>query len=316
MKIEGFKKKSSFLIKFTDSIRSVIWLLVKTFLLLLSVTLGILFPQGQILSFLIQYSLMILLVFAFLNLKIDRSLIKKQHFYILAANLTIPFCFYFALKNFNSNLALASFITGLSPTAVSAPAVIHQLKGKVEFTAFSVLLTNFTTALAMPFFLPLVITSHVEISTLSVLLPVIIVLFTPLVFVRIVKKYFPAFFNWLNGKRDIPYYILLINIYLATAKATHFIGYEYEGPKQTVYLIALFSLIICVVCFYIGSKLGGKEYRQETMQSLGQKNNSLSVWVALTFINPLTALGPVFYILYHNIFISFQLYRINKGLKP
>lgn len=258
---------------------------------------------------------MLLLVFAFLHLSIDKSLIKKEHFYILAANFIIPAVFYFALKGYNSNLALAALITGLSPTAVSAPAVIHQLKGKVEFTAFSVLLTNFSNALAMPFLLPLVIDSHVEMSIISVLLPVIVVFSVPLIFVQIVKHYFKSIFNWLDSNRDIPYYILLANIYLATSKAAYFISEEYAGPKEIVYYIALLSLVICAVSFFTGSRIGGKEYRQETMQSLGQKNNSLSVWIALTFINPLTALGPVFYILYHNMFISFQLYRRDKALK-
>jgi bile acid:Na+ symporter, BASS family len=288
---------------------------LKTFLLLLCVTLGIIFPQAHILSFLIQYSLMLLLIFAFLHLSIDKSLIKKEHFYILAANFIIPACFYFILKGYNSNLALAALITGLSPTAVSAPAVIHQLKGKVEFTAFSVLLTNFSNALAMPFILPLVIDSHVEMPIISVLLPVIIVFSVPLIFVQVVKRYFKSIFSWLDRNRDIPYYILLANIFLATSKATHFIREEYTGSKDIVYLIALLSLVICAVSFFTGSRIGGKEYRQETMQSLGQKNNALSVWLALTFINPLTALGPVFYILYHNIFISFQLYRRGKALK-
>jgi len=256
---------------------------------------------------------MILLVFAFLNLSISKEIIKKEHFYILCANFIIPFCFYFALKSFNTDLALAAFISGFSPTAVSAAAVIHQLKGKVEFTAFSVLLTNFAVAFATPFILPLLITAHVQISVFSVLLPVVFVFAVPLLFVKIIKKYFRNIYDWFSRSLEIPYYILLLNIYLATSKATHFIGQEYSGPKQIVYLIALSSLVICAVSFYIGSLIGGNNYRQETMQSLGQKNNSLSVWVALTFINPLTALGPVFYILFHNIFISFQLYRHNKG---
>lgn len=288
---------------------------MKTFLLLLSVTLGIIFPQGHILSFLIQYTLMILLVFAFLNLSIDKSLVRREHFYILAANFAIPTLFYFLLKNFDSNLALAAFITGLSPTAVSAPAVIHQLRGKVDFTAFSVLLTNFSNALAMPFLLPIVISAHVEISVGAVLYPVIAVLSVPIIIVQFLKRFFKSGFRWLERNRDIPYYILLFNIYLATSKATHFIGVEYTGPKAIVYLIALTALVICAFSFFVGSRLGGKDLKQETMQSLGQKNNALSVWIALTFINPLTALGPVFYILYHNIFISYQLYRRDKALK-
>jgi BASS family bile acid:Na+ symporter len=255
---------------------------------------------------------MLLLLFAFLNHKISRSIIKKTHFYILAANLIIPFIFYFALRGVDSNLALAAFLTGISPTAVSAPAVIHQLKGKVEFATFSVLLTNLVTSLLIPFLLPFVIGSHVEMSTTSVLLPVLVVLAVPLVIVQLLKRFYNRAIVWLDGKRELTYYILLFAVFLATSKASHFIVEEYSGPKQIIFFIALISMIICAFCFYTGYRLGGKEYRQEAMQSLGQKNNSLTVWIGLTFINPLTALGPVFYILCHNIIISYQLYRNGK----
>lgn len=285
---------------------------MKTLLLLLAIILGILIPQAHFLSFLIQYNLMLLLLFAFLDLKISRSIIKRTHFYILAANLIIPFVFYYALKGIDANLALAAFLTGISPTAVSAPAVVHQLKGKVEFATFSVLLTNLTTALLIPFLLPLVIGSHVEMSTTSVLVPVVIVLTVPLLIVQILKKFFNPAIVWLNNKREITYYILLFAVFLATSKASHFIVLEYSGPRQIIFFIALMSALICAVCFYTGRRFGGKHLGQEAMQSLGQKNNSLTVWIGLTFINPLTALGPVFYIICHNIVISYQLYMRNK----
>ena len=36
------------------------------------------------------------------------------------------------------------------------------------------------------------------------------------------------------------------------------------------------------------------------------------IWVALTFINPLVAMGPTFYILYHNLYNSWQIYRFER----
>lgn len=288
---------------------------MKTFLLLICIALGIMIPQAHVLSFLIQYNLMALLLFAFLSLTLDRKIIRKNHFYILAANIAIPFLFYFLFKKFDSNLALAAFITGISPTAVSAPAVIYQLKGKVEFTTFAVLLNNLAISIIIPFLLPLVIDAKVEINTGSVLLPVIMVIGVPFLLVQLIRKFTPRLEKKLIQWQEAAYYILLFTLFLATAKATRFISADYEGPKLIVYLIALSSLIICLFSFFVGSRLGGKELKQEAMQSLGQKNNSLTVWIALTFINPLTALGPVFYILYHNIIISIQLYLHGKGLK-
>jgi hypothetical protein len=47
-------------------------------------------------------------------------------------------------------------------------------------------------------------------------------------------------------------------------------------------------------------------------QALGQKNNSFVIWIALTFSNPLVAMRPAFYILYHNIYNSWQIYRFES----
>jgi BASS family bile acid:Na+ symporter len=39
------------------------------------------------------------------------------------------------------------------------------------------------------------------------------------------------------------------------------------------------------------------------------------VWIALAFINPVVALGPTFYIIYHNIYNSWQIIHLEKREK-
>jgi BASS family bile acid:Na+ symporter len=72
------------------------------------------------------------------------------------------------------------------------------------------------------------------------------------------------------------------------------------------------SLVICIANFGIGALLGGRRHWQEASQSLGQKNLSFVIWIALTFINPLVAMGPVFYILYHHLYNSWSLYQFER----
>jgi BASS family bile acid:Na+ symporter len=59
--------------------------------------------------------------------------------------------------------------------------------------------------------------------------------------------------------------------------------------------------------FFIGQRLGGSRYPQEAAQSLGQKNTMLTLWMALTFCGPVVALGPAFYVLWHNLWNAWQL---------
>ena len=82
---------------------------------------------------------------------------------------------------------------------------------------------------------------------------------------------------------------------------------------STLAIIALVSLVICIVNFGVGALLGGRQHWQEASQALGQKNLSFVVWIALTFINPLVAMGPTFYILYHHLYNSWLIYHFEKG---
>ncbi|MCB9248354.1 MAG: hypothetical protein H6613_07315 [Ignavibacteriales bacterium] len=58
-----------------------------------------------------------------------------------------------------------------------------------------------------------------------------------------------------------------------------------------------------------------QKFKNGRAQSLGQKNNGFTLWIALTFISPLAVLGPVFYILSQNIYISWQLHRNQKAVQ-
>ena len=96
------------------------------------------------------------------------------------------------------------------------------------------------------------------------------------------------------------------------SNAANFLRNNVRSSLAYVFAIALISLVICVFNFSLGAVLGGERFRQEASQSLGQKNNSFVIWIALTFINPLVAMGPTFYILYHNLYNSWQIYRFEK----
>jgi bile acid:Na+ symporter, BASS family len=71
-------------------------------------------------------------------------------------------------------------------------------------------------------------------------------------------------------------------------------------------------MVICIINFSVGALLGGHYYWQEASQSLGQKNLSFVIWIALTFINPLVAMGPMFYILYHHLYNSWSIYQFER----
>ena len=289
--------------------------LMKTLLLLLAIIIGVLLPYGHEYTFLIRYFLMLMLFFSFLDVRLEKNIIRQSHFVIIAIIIISSISVYFLLKPFSVVLAQAAFITAIAPTAIAAPVIISLKKKNVEYVTFSLLLSNIVIALLIPFLLPALMGSDLEISVTKVLFPIIRTLSIPFVTAQAIKYIFPKIWEALIGWKDSSFYILILNIYIATSDASHYISSELTNEIGIVLYIALISGALCILFFLIGWIIGGKEFGAEASQSLGQKNNAFTIWVSLSFINPLAAIGPVFYVFVQNIYISWELYKHHSSSK-
>lgn len=288
---------------------------MKTILLLATILIGVLFPFTHQYSFLIKYLLMIMLFFSFLKMEVKKSDIQKNHLYILLINLLVPLTFYLVFSTIgNLQLAQISFITAIAPTAIASPVIVNLLNGKIEFTVISILLTNFVVAFFLPFAIPVILNSDSSISSMDVLRPVTEIFLIPFFLSIFIKKYFSNISQTLIKLNKYVFYILVLNINLGTAKASNHIKSEMSFSDPIIYQIAIVSLVLCILHFTIGKFIAPKNLKLEGSQSLGQKNNGFTLWVALTFISPLAVIGPVFYILFQNFYISWQLH-INQKKK-
>jgi bile acid:Na+ symporter, BASS family len=286
---------------------------VKNFILLISIVVGTLLPYGHDYVFLIRYFLMIMLYFSFLDVSVNLNIIQKKHFIILAAIIFSSTLLFLLIKPLDIHLAEAAFITAFAPTAIAAPVIISLKKKKVEFVMFSLLLNNIVISLLLPFFLPFIVHTTKLMSVNDVLFPVLITISIPLILAQATKYFTPSFWTKLVGWKDSTFYILILNIYLATSDASTYIRTELSHNLSIVFKIGIVSLLLCIFFFSVGWLIGGKEHAAESSQSLGQKNNAFTLWISLTFMSPLSALGPVFYVLFQNIYISWQLYKHNSS---
>jgi BASS family bile acid:Na+ symporter len=280
--------------------------------LLLMILLGILFPQFHALSSYIQYLLMIMLFFAFLDIDIQPGSFQKGVIWVVLANIAVAFSAYWALRPFSLNLALSAFITGIAPTAIAAPVIISFIQGRVEYVVGAVLLSNVVMALVLPLSLPSLVGEIVQISVWQVLEPVLVTMFVPLILARLFRLLPQKTQTVIKRGKTFSFPLWLLALFIMSSKAADFLRNDVTASVWSVLAIALISLVICLTNFVLGALLGGERFRQEASQSLGQKNNSFVIWIALTFINPLVAMGPTFYILYHNLYNSWQIYRFER----
>lgn len=283
--------------------------------ILFAIILGIVFPQLSSLSWMIQFLLMVMLFYAFLDLNLRETNFPIQLLFVLVANVSIAMLSYFLLNTIDHTLALAAFITAIAPTAISSTVIIGFLKGNIPFVSSAVVITNIGIAIFVPIVLPFLAKTNEPVSTLQILQPVILTLFIPFILARFSLILPRNGSKLIKNSKSASFYIWLATLIIVVAKAIDFIENQATIKMDQILSIALISLAICVLNFLVGHFIGGEKYSREASQALGQKNNSFVVWIALAFINPVVALGPTFYIIYHNIYNSWQIIHFEKREK-
>ncbi len=206
----------------------------------------------------------------------------------------------------------------ISPGATAAAVVTQKLGGSLEETTTHTFLSNFVTVLLVPLCFPL-LEKGIHISFLpaffAILYKVAIVLVLPMLLAFIVK-HTPAlhrFHMWVISVKDLSYYLWACSLLIVTGTTVKNIVHAETGIALLM-AIALLGLVLCVVQFAVGKYIGHYFHRViEAGQAMGQKNTAFAIWMAYTFLNPLSSVGPGCYILWQNIINSFEIWQKRKA---
>lgn len=275
---------------------------------------GVLVPQAHTLAWAIRYLVMAMLFLVFLQTRITRDSLRRSHAILLVANLTIGFAaWWIGGKIGGSDVAMAAFYTGITPTAAAAPVIISFLKGRVDFVVASFVLTNLVIAALFPVLLPLVMGTSSPALAGHVLANISVVVFVPLGCAILTRRLHPAAREWPGRLRTFSFGMWCVALFLVTANASAFLRTQISAPALIVTEIAVTSFVLCALNFGLGAVIGGREFRREASQSLGQKNTTFTIFLALTYGSPLIALGPTCYVLWHNLWNSWQLNRMSSA---
>ncbi|MCB0640328.1 MAG: hypothetical protein KDC44_01755, partial [Phaeodactylibacter sp.] len=287
---------------------------MQALLIFFAILLGILLPFGHNWTFLLRYNLMVMLFFAFLSTRFHWRVVEQKHFVLLVFHILIPVAFFLALRPFNPDLAMAVFLIGIAPTAAAAPVIAELLHSRrLEFVTTAVLLSSLVIAFALPLILPLLNIKGVKIEVLTMLKPICIVVFVPLLVSAAFKGLLPKSVLFFLRYKQLGFLLFLLNVYIASANATHYM--RYENATGLPLILSIFGMVALIgsILFILGEKLGGKTCPVAASMALGRKNTMFSLWLALTYFNPIVALGPMAYILFQNAFNGWQMYKVGKA---
>jgi BASS family bile acid:Na+ symporter len=224
---------------------------------------------------------------------------------------------YLCLSPVNPLIAQSVMVCVLAPTATSAIVITGILGGNISSLASYSLLCNVCVAFFAPVFFAFIGSDapvSVGRSFWVILWQVFPLLLLPFACSLMLQTFFPAAYAAVRKRQSVSFYLWVAALTVVSARTVEFVLEQGTTGYRTEIAIAAIAMLACILQFYTGRKLGRK-YNDTIAggQGLGQKNTVLAIWMAQTFLNPVSSIGPGAYVLWQNLFNSWQVWR--KGRK-
>lgn len=292
----------------------------KNWTLPLAMLLGIVtYPWINKLAVLTPCLIFVMLLLTFCKLSPREIQIRKAHIWLLLIQLVGCLVVYGLACLYNPIVAQGAFICVLVPTATSAAVIVGMLGGNVGFLTTYLLLCNIGVAFVAPALFPLIEPSN-EASFITSFLYICKrvgpVLLLPLLIAWLIRYLTPKIHQKILSVHQLSFYLWAVALTIVTGNTVKFLT-EQENPDYKVEIsLAIISLLICVGQFLLGRKIG-RHYGDPVSagQGLGQKNTILAIWMAQTYLNPISSVAPAAYVLWQNIINSWQLWKKRRQEK-
>ena len=214
----------------------------------------------------------------------------------------------------------ALLVSIICPCASAAAVVTQKLGGNLEEMTTYTFLSNFLCALLIPVCFPL-IESGAGITFwgafIAILYKVCLVLVAPMLLAYITKHWHALckFYQWVISVNNLSFYLWGCSLLIVSGTTVKNIVHA-EVAVSFLLLIAILALVLCLIQFAIGRYIG--HFFRSTInagQALGQKNTAFAIWIAHTYLNPLSTVGPGCYILWQNIINSVEIWQHDHAIK-
>jgi bile acid:Na+ symporter, BASS family len=287
---------------------------IKPYMMPIAMTVGAIFyPFFGSLAFLTPCLIFGMLLFTYCKLDLSKIKSSPLHLWLILIQVVGSLGAFLLIKPYNPTLAQGVLICILAPTATAAPVITGMLKGNVAtLTAYS-LLSNISVALLTPLIFSM-IGSYQTLpfldSFLAISQKVFLLLLGPFFMALLLRKFAPVLNEKMGRYSSFSFYLWTLALTIVTGKTITFITLQTEGNCATEIVIAFAALIICIAQFLLGRKIG-RRYNDTVAggQGLGQKNTILAIWMAQTYLNPIASIGPGAYVLWQNLFNSYQVWK-------
>lgn len=290
---------------------------LKPWMMPIAIVLGFLFYREiSMVEFLVPYLIFAMLFLTFSKIEPRHLRFSRNMWVLLAIQMLGGVGVYFAIAPFNVTVAQAVMICVLCPVATAASVVTGMLGGDIgKVAAFSVL-SNLAVALATPVLLAFIAPDTADgflACFKGIALKVTPLLVFPLLLAFALRAWLPQVHQKVAESSHLAFYIWTTSLIIVVGRSVGFVMAEPRSYWPVMGIMAAAAACVCAVLYAVGKRVGRASGESITTgQSLGQKNTVLAIWIAMTYLNGVSSVGPAAYVIWQNGFNSWQLYRKMK----
>lgn len=253
----------------------------------------------------------LMLFVTFCRVRVGEMRFSMLHVWLLLFQLAACVGVYFALLPFDSTVAQGAMICILAPVAMAAVVIAGMLGANVATVATYSLLCNMAVALVAPAVLTFTGTGVCTFA--QILARIAPLLIMPFAAAQLCRFVVPRLAGWIGAHGQISFYMWLVALIVTIGRTTAFIIDLHDVSRSVELWLALAALVICLVQFAVGRTIGRRFGDPPAGgQSLGQKNTVLAVWMAQSFLDPISSIAPTAYIVWQNFVNSYQIYKKDR----
>lgn len=288
----------------------------KSWILPLAIVLGIFFHKYiVVLQPALPYFIFLMLYFSFNALDVKTMRFTMFDFWLLLFQLVVSATVYFLIRPFSEIVAQGGFVTVLAPTAAAAIAVSLILGANISMMSTYLMACNLMVAVAAPLSFTLIGSHEVSFwaSFLAILGKVFPLLIAPFLLALLTRWLLPKVNTFINHHKSLSFYVWAVSLTVVISRAIEqLVNQFYEHRNLFLWMVAL-SVFLCFLQFFVGHFIG-KKYGDRVAggQALGQKNTVLAIWMAQTFLLDLSCIVPTLYVIWQNLYNSFQMMQKEK----
>lgn len=266
--------------------------------------------------FLVPYLLFGMMFFTCTKISVKDVKLHPMHGILLLFQILVGVVVYIVLRPINEELAQGLMICVFAPVATASPVVGGLLGANVTVMTTYVLISNVVVALLAPLFFSIIMpdsgvtffTSFLHISKSTLIL-----LILPIVISLLIKKYTPKGFEVVKRLQPVSFYLWAVCMMVLIGSTIHTIMIQENSNYLLELIMIVGALLICIVQFSLGRKLGTKYGDMVAgRQMMGQKNTGIAIWLAMAYLTPMSTVAPTAYIIWQNLMNSYEIWKDSR----